>query len=181
MHYLRKKKETEWAWIKQTSWALEQVPVFLLTIYLARSSAGKESICNAGDPGLIPGLGWSPGEGIGYPLHCSWASLVARMVRNPPAMQETWVWSLVWEDPPEDGMATHSSIPAWRIPMDRGAWQATVHGVAESGMTEWRSTAQKTTWVFSFLSIKLATRIFDLPTSGNCWIKQRMPKPFTKL
>ena len=55
------------------------------------SSAGKESACNAGDPGLIPGLGSSPEEGIGYPLKYSWASLVAQMVKNSPAMQETWV------------------------------------------------------------------------------------------
>ena len=57
-----------------------------------------------------------------------WASLMAQMVTNMPAMQETWVRSLVWEDPLEEGMATHSSILAWRIPMDRGAWQATVYG-----------------------------------------------------
>ena len=60
------------------------------------------------------------------------ASLVAQMVKNPPAMWETWVQSLVWEDPLEEGMATHSNILAWRIPTDRGAWQATVHGVAKS-------------------------------------------------
>ena len=60
------------------------------------------------------------------------ASLVAQMVVNPPAMQETWIPSLGWEDPLEEGMATYSSILAWRIPMDRGAWWATVHGVAES-------------------------------------------------
>ena len=55
------------------------------------SSAGEKSACNAGDPGSIPGSGRSPGEGIGYPLQCSWASLVAQLVKNPPAMQETWV------------------------------------------------------------------------------------------
>ena len=55
------------------------------------SLAGKESACNAGDLGLIPGLGRSPGEGMGYPLQYSWASLVALMVKNLPAMQETWV------------------------------------------------------------------------------------------
>jgi len=55
------------------------------------SSVVKESTCNAGDPGLIPGSGRSPGEGIGYPLQYSWASLVAQMVKNLPAMQETWV------------------------------------------------------------------------------------------
>ena len=60
------------------------------------------------------------------------ASLVAQMVKNPPAMQETWVWSLDREDPLEEGMATHSSILAWSFPVDRGAWQAIVHGVAKS-------------------------------------------------
>ena len=57
-----------------------------------------------------------------------WASLVAQMVKNPPAMWETWVWSLGWEDLLEEGMATHSIILAWRIPTDRGVWGATVHG-----------------------------------------------------
>ena len=85
------------------------------------SSAGKESTCNAGDLGLTPGLGRSPGEGIGYPLQCPWASLVAQTVKNPPAVWETWVQSLAWEDALEEGMAIHSSILAWRIPMDRGA------------------------------------------------------------
>ena len=54
------------------------------------------------------------------------------MAKNPPAMQETWVQSLGWEDALEEGMATHSSIRAWRIPKDRGAWRATVHDVAKS-------------------------------------------------
>ena len=58
------------------------------------SSAGKESACNAGDPSLIPGLGRSAGEGIGYPLKYSWASLVVQKVKNLPAMRETWVRSL---------------------------------------------------------------------------------------
>ena len=57
---------------------------------------------------------------------------MAQMVKNLPAMQVTWVQSLGWEDPLEEGMAIHSSILAWRIPMDRGTWQATVHGVAKS-------------------------------------------------
>ena len=60
------------------------------------SSVGKESACNVGDPGLIPGQGRSPGEGIGYPLQYSWASLVARLVKNPPAMWETWVGKIPW-------------------------------------------------------------------------------------
>ena len=60
------------------------------------------------------------------------ASLIAQPVKNPPAMQETWVPSLGWEDPLEECIAAHSSILAWRIPMDRRAWRATVHGVAKS-------------------------------------------------
>ena len=59
------------------------------------------------------------------------ASLVVQLVKNLPAMQETWVWSLGWEDAQEDGMATHSSILAWRIPIDKEAWWATVHEVAK--------------------------------------------------
>ena len=79
-------------------------------------SAGKESACNAGDLGSIPGSGRSPGEGIGYPLQDSWASLVAQLAKNLPAMRETWFPSLGWEDPLENRRATHSSILAWRIP-----------------------------------------------------------------
>ena len=85
---------------------------------------------------MISGQGRCPGEGIGHPFQYSWASLVAQLVKNLPAMQETWVRSLGWEDLLEEGMATHSSILAWRVHMDRGAWQATVHGVAELDMTE---------------------------------------------
>ena len=80
------------------------------------SSVGKESTCSAGDLGSIPGSGRSTGEGIGYPLQYSWVSLMAQLVKNPPAMQETWVLSLGWEDPLEKVMATHSSILAYRIP-----------------------------------------------------------------
>ena len=80
------------------------------------SSAGKESACNAGGPGSNPGLGKSPGEGVGYPLQYSWTSLLAQLVKNLPAMQETWVRSLGWEDPLEKGTAAHSSVLAWRIP-----------------------------------------------------------------
>ena len=74
------------------------------------SSVGKESACKAGDPGLIPGSGRSSGEGIGYPLQCSWTSFVAQLVKNPPAKCETWVLSLAWEDPLEKEKATHFSI-----------------------------------------------------------------------
>ena len=67
-----------------------------------------------------------------YPLQYSGASLVAQVVKNPPAMPETWVRSLGWKDPLEEGMATHSSILAWRIPMDKGVWWTTVHVVTKS-------------------------------------------------
>ena len=93
------------------------------------SSTDKKSACNVGDSSSIPGLGRSPGEGIGYPLQYSWASLVVQMVKNLPALRETRVQSLGWEDPLEEGMATHSSILAWRIRMNRGAWRTAVHWV----------------------------------------------------
>ena len=76
------------------------------------SSVGNKSACNAGDPGLIPGLGRSAGEGIGYPLQCFGAFLMAQLVKNPPVIWETWVRFLDWEDPLEKGKATHSSILA---------------------------------------------------------------------
>ena len=78
-------------------------------------SVGKESACNAEDPGLIPGSGRFAGEETAYPHQYSWSSLLAQLVKNPPAMQETWVRSLGWEDPLVKGMATHSSILAWGI------------------------------------------------------------------
>ena len=92
------------------------------------------------------GLSWSPGPNVDAmtmseqttlyisnftTLCCHWVSVGAQAVKNPPAMWETWVQSLGCKDL-EKGMATHSSIPAWRIPMDRGAWWATVRGVAKS-------------------------------------------------
>ena len=60
------------------------------------SSVGKESTCNAGDPDSIPRSGRSAGEGIGYPLQYSWASLMAQLVNNPPATWETWVGKIPW-------------------------------------------------------------------------------------
>ena len=96
------------------------------------SSVGKESACNEGDPSSIPGSGRSAGEGLGYPFQYSWASLVAHLVKNLPAMWETWVRSLGWEDPLEKGKATHSSILAWKIPWTvYSPW-----GLKDSEMTE---------------------------------------------
>ena len=91
------------------------------------------SAYSARDPDLIPGLGRSPGEGIGYPLQYSWASLVAQMVKNTPAMWETWVRSLGWEDPLEEGMVTYFCILVWRISMVKGAYRATVLGSQRAG------------------------------------------------
>ena len=79
------------------------------------NSADKESTFNAGDPSLIPGSGRYPWEGIGYPLQYCCTSLVAQLIKNSPAMRETWVRSLGWEDPLEKETATHSSILTWRI------------------------------------------------------------------
>ena len=99
---------------------LYEYTTFCLPIHLLGfpgSSAGKAGkfACRVGDPSSIPGLGRSPGEGMGYPFQYSWASLVAQS-ENLPAVQETWVRSLGWEDPLEEGMAAHSSILAWRTP-----------------------------------------------------------------
>ena len=99
------------------------------------SSAGKESACSAGDPGSISGSERSAGEGIGYPLQYSWASLVAQMVKNPPVMWETWVPSLGWEDPLEKETAIHSSILAWRIPWTKEPGRLQSMGSQESDTT----------------------------------------------
>ena len=198
-------------------------PTLIVCFFFSNSSYSlmtqlvkNPSTCSAGDPGLIPGLGRSAREGIGYPLQYSWASFVAQLAKNPPAMWKTWVWSLGWKiawrrerlptpvfwprefhgvtesqiqlsdfhfyflshpsgcevvfhcgfdlhfpndsqgfpggsngkeaacnvgelglipglgRSPGEGMGTHSSIFAWRICMDRGAWRAAVHGVAKS-------------------------------------------------
>ena len=103
------------SWVGKIPWRRDKLltPLFL---DFPCSSAGKETTCNAGDPGLIFGMGRSAGEGISYSLHYSWASLVAQLIKNLPAMRETWVWSLGWEDSLEKGKATHFSILPWRIP-----------------------------------------------------------------
>ena len=98
------------------------------------SSVGKESTCNAGDTSSIPGSGRSAGKGRGYPLQYSWTFLVAQLVKNLPAMWETWVWSLGWKDPLEKGKATHSVILAWRIP-----WSPWGHRVRHNWATYFTS------------------------------------------
>ena len=84
------------------------------------SSIGKESACNAGDPSSITGLGRSAREWIYYPPQYSWASLVVQLVKNPPAMRETWVWSLGWENPLEKCCGLENSM------------DCVVHGVTKS-------------------------------------------------
>ena len=103
--------------ISPCPWVLQLLLITDLTQISQYSSVGKESTYNAGGLGWIPGWGRSPGEGIGYPLQYSWASLVAQLVKNLPAMRETWVQSLGWEDPLGKGKANYSSILAWRIPL----------------------------------------------------------------
>ena len=94
-------------------------------------SVGKESACSAGDPSSVPRSRRSAGEGTGYPLQYSWASLVAQLVKNPPATRETWVRSLSWEDPvKKEGLPT----PVLGL---ENSMDCTVHGVTkESYMTE---------------------------------------------
>ena len=80
-----------------------------------------------------PALSLSKHQGLYQWVGClHQMTKILELVKNLPAMRETWVQSLGWEDPVKEGMATHSSILAWRIPMDRGAWGATVHGVVKS-------------------------------------------------
>ena len=91
------------------------LPTKMIGVGFPDSSVGRESVCNAGDPGSIPRLGRSTGKGLGYPPQYSWASLWAQLVKNLPAMQETWVYPWVGKIPGE-GKGTYSSILAWRIP-----------------------------------------------------------------
>ena len=98
-----------------TKFIISKMSLVILSKNMHDLSVGKESTCNAGDHGLIPGSGRSSGEGIGYPLQYSWTSLVAQLLNNLPTMWNTWVQSLGWEEPLEKGKATYPSILAWRI------------------------------------------------------------------
>ena len=129
----------QWCWGR---WKLGEGYPRLFCTAFADFPGSSATTCKAGDPGLIPGSGRSPGKWIGYSLQYSWASLVAQSVKNPPAMQETWVWSLGWEDHLEEGMATHSIILAWRIPKQRHLVGCSPWGHKELDTTEWLSTAQ---------------------------------------
>ena len=118
-------------WATDQGVAENQTGLSDLTLSLG-SSAGKESACNTGEPGLIPELGRSPAEGIGYPLQYSWASLVAQMVKNLPAMWETWGSIPGLGGSPGGGHGNPLQYSCLENPMDRGAWWATVHGVTKS-------------------------------------------------
>ena len=97
-------------------WSLIHLHITLRYASFPDISVIKESTCNAGDHDSIPGSGWSTRKWIGYPLQYFWTSLVTQLVKNSPAVQETWVRFLGWEDILGKGKATHSSILAWRIP-----------------------------------------------------------------
>ena len=113
------------------------------------SSVGKESACSAGDPGSIPGSGRSSGEGTGYPLQYSWASLVAQLVKNPPAMWETWV--LI----PELGrsLGEGKGYPLQYSGLE-SSMDCIVHGVADSDMTERLSLSNKILWTVNPQCVK---------------------------
>ena len=110
------------------------------------SSVGKEYASSAGDPGLIPGSGRSTGDRIGYPLCYSWASLVAQLVKNSPAVWEIWVQSLGWEYPLEEGKGTDSSILAWRIP-----WMEEPGGLQSMGPQRVSTSEELSTHTFLLL------------------------------
>ena len=118
--------------------------------------------CNAGDLSSIPGSGSSAGEGIAYPLQYSWFSLVTQLVKNPPATWETWVQSLGWEDPLENGKATHSSILAWRIPgivwsmgsqTVRHDWATFTHSVCHTLCWAFHNSVFAVVRLFSYVSL----------------------------
>ena len=115
------------------------------------SSIGKECTHNAGDPSWIPGSGRSFGEGIGYPLQCSWDSLVAQLVKNSSAMRENWVWSLGWKDSPGEGKGYALQYSGLENSMD------TLWGHKELDMTEPLSPS-------FFQSV-----IWDRRQDGNCF------------
>ena len=112
---------------------------------------------------MIPGSGRSPGEWMGYPLQYSWAFLLAQLVKNVPAMQETWVQSLGWEDPLEKGKATHSSILTWEFHRLYGPW-----GHKESNTTERLSLFNEEFMDIDFFKLCLFILLFIFGVLGLC-------------
>ena len=116
--------QVEYSYMSVVKWGCHRyrlVQLFIFILHLPWQLAGKDSTCNGGDPGSIPGSGRCPREGIGCPFQYSWASLVTQIVKNPPVMQDTWLQSLGWEDPLQYSGLQNS--------MDRGAWLAMVNGI----------------------------------------------------
>ena len=141
------------------------------------SSAGEDSACNAGDPDSIPGSGKSPGEGIGYSLQYSWASLVAQMVKNPPVMWEICVWSLGWEDSPGGGHSNPLQYSCLENPHgQRSLASYSPWGHKESDTTEQLSTKHPyvlilLTWKWEHSSFLADTSVllpFLYPASLHC-------------
>ena len=118
-----------WSWYKSVASTGAR---YTTSLGFLGSSADKESACNAGNPSSILGSGSSPGEGIGYPLQYSWASLVAQRLKHLPALWETWVQSLGQEDSTGEGNGNPLLYSCLENPMDGGTWWATVHGVTKS-------------------------------------------------
>ena len=142
------------------------VALICISLSFPGSSAGKESACNAGDPGSIPGSGKPPRGGIGYPLQYSWASLVAQMVKNPPSMQKTWVWFLVRKDPLLEGMQpTPVFLPRESLWTER----LTDHGVAKS--LAWLSKSAQHSTVISYLSVFHVLLAIGVSSLKKCLFK----------
>ena len=121
------------------------------------SSVGKESPCNARDPGSIPGSERSAGEGIYYPLQYSWASFVAQLGKHLPAMQKTWVQHLGWEDP---WRREQLPIPVF--------WPGEFHGL----YSPWVWVTKRWTWLNDLLFFSVLIDLFSPLTYGqvlNCW------------
>ena len=104
----------------------------------------------------------------GFDFDYTWASLVAQMVKNPPEMPETWVWSLGWEDPLEEGMTTLSSVLTWKIPINKGAWWATLHVVTES-RTQLSDYAQHTAYLNVLFKSELCNKWFMIWATVSSW------------
>ena len=133
------------------------------------SSAGKESTCNAGDPGSITGSG-SPGEGIDYPFQYSWASLVAQMVKNPPATRETWVQSLGWEDPLEEGLVQYPCLENHH--RQRNLVGYSPWGLKESDMTQ-QLSMHSTEFTFGDPKSLMAMTFLAHQHGGKYFISQK--------
>ena len=174
MDALRQQKTDTWHWFwgqpqlrpmmesRNLSQRLENAKTFPFEVWNKRSSycptgfpyssVGKESACSAGDPSSILGSGRSLGKGIGNLLQFSWASVVAHLVKNPPAMRDTGVQSLGWEDALVKGKATHSRIVACRIP--RTVYSPWDHRVEHNWVT----------FTFSYLTAIWWTHLFPPAT-----------------